>query len=79
MDPLCETLPERDVRFCEAVGYYDASLSPTSSEVAGSQTLMYGIRAASITYVRDSTELPGSKSPPLPLFPVSQEPRHPVI
>lgn len=57
-------LPDRDVNFCEAVGYYDPALSETASELAANQTLRYGIGAANISYVRDSIGLPGSMSGP---------------
>lgn len=62
MNPECSSVSERDATFCEAVGYYDAALSSTSSEAPGNQTLRYGIGAANITYVRDSIGLPGSMS-----------------
>lgn len=61
VNPDCTSLSERDVTFCEAVGYYDTTLSSTSSEMSGNQTLRYGIGAANITYIRDSIGLPGSE------------------
>lgn len=72
-------LPDRDVNFCEAVGYYDPALSETVSEMAWSQVLRYGIGAANISYVRDSIGLPGSMSArhpvPTPSHPHTYTPR----
>lgn len=61
MNPDCTILSERDIRFCEAVGAYDATVSTTAGDFAGNKTLRYGIGAANITYITDSIGLPGSK------------------
>ncbi|PKS13340.1 hypothetical protein jhhlp_000111 [Lomentospora prolificans] len=62
VNPDCSILPERDIRFCEAVGSYDAAVSTTAGKFAGNKTLRYGIGAANVTYIRDSIGLPGSNA-----------------
>ncbi|CAI4219014.1 unnamed protein product [Parascedosporium putredinis] len=62
VNPDCTILSERDIRFCEAVGAYDATVSTTAGEFAGNKTLRYGIGAANITYIKDSIGLPGSNA-----------------
>jgi len=68
VNPDCSILPDRDVRFCEAVGYYDAEASTTASNFSGNKTLRYGIGAANVTYIRDSIGLPGSRLKANPPF-----------
>lgn len=62
VNPDCSILSGSDVRFCQAVGSYDPSLSSTATVTDETNSLRYGIGAANVTYVIDDMNLAGSSS-----------------
>ncbi|KAI8960379.1 acid protease [Daldinia sp. FL1419] len=63
VNPDCSDLAgSADVKFCQAIGHYDASSSSTATQLAGTKTLRYGIGAAKIQYFSDDIGLTGTDS-----------------
>ncbi|KAK6080770.1 eukaryotic aspartyl protease [Seiridium cupressi] len=61
VNPDCTNLDSAsDVRFCQAVGSYDASSSGSSAVSTSTKTLRYGIGSANIQYVTDDIGFAGS-------------------
>jgi hypothetical protein len=62
VNPDCSVLGASDMRFCQAVGFYDTTKSTTATRLSGTRTLRYGIGAANISYVKDDISVGPCKS-----------------